>query len=92
MYLPGELNTLADALSREERARESDQTTQSSAEPAEDESRGAAMQEGDNPSSREEDVEIPRHPSSVGGCGGNASTGELDHSSLRTNDTLKGHK
>ena len=92
VYLPGELNTLADALSREERARESDQTTQSSAEPAEDESRGAAMQEGDNPSGREEDVEIPRHPSSVGGCGGNASTGELDHSSLRTNDTLKGHK
>ena len=92
VYLPGELNTLADALSREERARESDQTTQSSAEPAEDKSRGAAMQEGDNPSGREEDVEIPRHPSSVGGCGGNASTGELDHSSLRTNDTLKGHK
>ena len=70
VYLPGELNTLADALSREERVRGPDQMTQSSERPAEIESQGAGVQHETDHNSGEEDVEIPRHPSSVGGCGG----------------------
>ena len=74
VYLPGELNTLANALSREERAGVPE-TKKKGERPASDEGANRTEpQEETNQNSPEEDVKIPGHPSSLRGCGGNTPT------------------
>ena len=67
-YLPGVENTMADALSREERCTNN---TAEEAEPTPDEEHQPQL---DGETEVEEDASIPGRPSCMGGCGGNAST------------------
>ena len=62
VYLPGEQNTLADAISREERMPVDKPETPEELSTADEH--------------LEEDVSSPGRPSCGGGCGGNASTEE----------------
>ena len=93
IYLPGVLNTLADALSREEGSRrllQEDQESELSREEEEEqqteqipeqEQQTVQIPEGEVSRDRiQENVEDPRHSSSVGGCGGNTSTRSIEES------------
>ena len=67
-YLPGAENTMADALSKEERC------TNNTAEEAEPTPDKEHQPQQDGETEVEEDASIPGRLSCTGGCGGNAST------------------